>query len=326
MITKQAIVQRCDIISQAHQGMRLDQAVSAVFPEYSRAQLQKWIKSGELKLNHKPAKPKDKVKVGDDVMLEATLVDVTHWLPEKMPLNIIYEDQYILVINKPANCVVHPAQGHLTGTLVNALLEHDAALSLLPRAGLIHRLDKDTTGLLVVAKTLEAHTRLIQQMQSREIKRVYSALVNGTPLSGATIDLPMGRHPHQRTKMAVVEEGKPSVTHYKVLEKFERHTLLKVMLETGRTHQIRVHLSHKKMPVFGDVLYGARLTLPHGCDENLRETLTNFKRQALHAAELVFEHPIIDTKTVSCNAPLPSDMAAVLQGLRENKQMQKEKG
>ena len=303
-------------ITQAEQGLRLDQAVSLLFSQYSRAQLQKWIKSGELRVNGCQLKPKDKVKVGDTVLLSAELVDVTHWVAEKQALDIIYEDEHLLVVNKSANCVVHPAHGHASGTLVNALLEYCPLLATLPRAGLIHRLDKDTTGLLVVAKTLQGHHRLVQQMQAREIRRIYWAVIQGVPLVGGVIRLPIGRHPRIRTKMAVVDAGRPSATHYKVVERFALHSLLKLKLETGRTHQIRVHLSHQSMPIVGDILYGAKLRLPKGIDDKGREVLSQFKRQALHAAELSFEHPIEVDQRVHCQAPLPADMKALIETLR----------
>lgn len=312
---KKQIVESAEITKQ-EQGLRLDQAVSLLFSQYSRAQLQKWIKTGELKLNGSQEKPKYKVKVGDTVMLSAELVDVTHWVAEKQALDIVYEDEHLLVVNKSANCVVHPAHGHSSGTLVNALLEYCPSLATLPRAGLIHRLDKDTTGLLVVAKTLQSHHRLVQQMQAREIRRIYWAVIQGVPLVGGVIRLPIGRHPRMRTKMAVINAGRPSVTHYKVSERFALHSLLKLKLETGRTHQIRVHLSHQSMPIFGDALYGARLRLPKGVDDKSREILSQFKRQALHATELSFEHPIDANRRVHCQAPLPPDMAALIDTLR----------
>jgi 23S rRNA pseudouridine1911/1915/1917 synthase len=316
---KNQVVESAEITHQ-EQGLRLDQAVSLLFSQYSRAQLQKWIKTGELTVNGQQLKPKHKVKVGDTVMLSAELVNVTHWMAEKqaLDLDIVYEDEHLLVVNKSANCVVHPAHGHASGTLVNALLEHCPSLSTLPRAGLIHRLDKDTTGLLVVAKTLQAHHRLVQQMQAREIRRIYWAVIQAVPLVGGAIRLPIGRHPRIRTKMAVINSGRPSVTHYKVVERFALHTLLKLKLETGRTHQIRVHLSHQSMPILGDALYGTKLRLPKGIDDRGREILSQFKRQALHATELSFDHPIEANRRVHCQVPLPSDMSEIIEILRSS--------
>ncbi|MFN3786112.1 MAG: RluA family pseudouridine synthase, partial [Thiothrix sp.] len=235
--------------------------------------------------------------------------------PEAIPLDIVYEDEAILVISKPAGLVVHPAAGNWSGTLVNALLHYDASLDMLPRAGIVHRLDKDTTGLMVIAKTLQAHTRLVDMLQRRDISREYLALVAAQVVAGNTIEAPIGRHHIDRKKQAVTESGKEAITHYRVEERFTHHTLLRVSLETGRTHQIRVHLSWKHMPIVGDPVYGGRPRIPAGLNENVRTQLQQFPRQALHATRLSLAHPV--TKEImSWERPPPADMAALLEALR----------
>jgi len=238
--------------------------------------------------------------------------------PQDIPLNIIHEDEALLVINKPAGLVVHPAPGNPDRTLVNALLHYCPALAELPRAGIIHRIDKDTTGLMVVAKTLTAHTQLVQQLQAREIKREYLALVKGEMISGSSIDQPIGRHPSQRTKMAVVGKGKPAITHYRIKQRFGHYTLLHVQLETGRTHQIRVHLAYIHHPIVGDPTYGGRLQFPKDISEDLQQTLTHFKRQALHAWRLTLDHPV-SKQQLSFQAEPPADFVKLIDQLpRQN--------
>ena len=296
-------------------GKRLDQALASLFDDYSRNRLQTWTKEGRVKVNGKLLRPRDKVVLGDQVELRALLDDQVDCRPQPVPLDIVFEDDHLLVIDKPAGLVVHPAAGNPDGTLQNGLLYHDASLVELPRAGIVHRLDKDTTGLMVVAKTQLAYTRLVAALAARDVKREYRALVLGRLNVGGTIDQPIGRHPTQRIRMAVNPMGKPAVTHYRVLEKFRAHTLLRVNLETGRTHQIRVHMAHMRHPIFGDPVYGGRLQLPAGADEDLKEIMRAFKRQALHAKRLGLEHPGTG-KFMQWEAPIPDDMAELLEALR----------
>lgn len=297
------------------EGQRLDQVVAHLYPQYSRSQLQKWIKAGQIRVDNKILKPKERLTGGEAIYLDAVLEPQTEFAPEAIPLDIVYEDDAILVINKPAGLVVHPAAGNWSGTLVNALLHYNAALEMLPRAGIVHRLDKDTTGLMVVAKTLQAHTHLVDMLQRRDVSREYLALVAAQVVAGNTIDAPLGRHHVDRKKQAVTESGKEAITHYRVEERFAHHTLLRVSLETGRTHQIRVHLSWKHMPIVGDPVYGGRPRIPAGLAENVREQLQQFPRQALHATRLSLAHPVTG-ESMSWERPLPADMAALLTALR----------
>lgn len=289
------------IIQPEFAGCRLDQALAQLFPEYSRERLKSWLLDGYCTVDGSILKPKDKVAGGEQVIIQATLQEEVTWQAEELPLNIVYEDEDILVINKPANFVVHPAAGNRAGTLVNALLNHAPELSNVPRAGVVHRLDKDTTGLLVVARTLAAHTSLIEQMQARSISRIYETVVHGVFLAGSTIDEPIGRHPHDRKKMAVVGDGREAITHYRVLTRFPKHTHLQVELETGRTHQIRVHMSYVKHPIVGDKTYAPRMQ-------------HNFPRQALHAKTLGFIHPSTDEE-ISFTSEIPADMQELLKTL-----------
>jgi 23S rRNA pseudouridine1911/1915/1917 synthase len=296
-------------------GKRLDQALASLFSEYSRSRLQAWVREGRVRVNGAALRPRDKVALGDRVELQAWLEDQVDCRPQPLPLDILFEDEHLLVVNKPAGLVVHPAAGNPDGTLQNGLLYHDARLAELPRAGIVHRLDKDTTGLMVVARTQLAHTRLVAALAAREVKREYRALVLGKLNVGGTIDQPIGRHPTQRTRMAVHPGGKPAVTHYRVLEKFRAHTLLRVNLETGRTHQIRVHLAHLRHPIFGDPVYGGRLQIPGGANEGLKAIMRGFRRQALHAKRLGLVHPATG-RPMQWEAPLPEDMAELLEALR----------
>ncbi len=300
-------------------GQRIDQAASALFSDFSRARLQAWIKEGSLTVDGVPARAKDKVRSGSVLVLDAEMALREHWGAQPLAIDVVYEDQALLVINKPAGLVVHPGAGSPDGTLLNALLHHDPALAAIPRAGIVHRLDKDTTGLLVVARTLQAHAELIRQLQARTVKREYEALVCGTLRSGGKVDAPIGRHPRDRVKMAVVAGGKPAVTHYRVQERLAGYTHVRCMLETGRTHQIRVHMAQLGHPLVGDTLYGARLRIPPQADENLKAVLQSFARQALHAAQLGLAHPV-SGEYLQWQAPLPADMQALLAALRQYEQ------
>lgn len=300
-----------------HSDRRLDQAAAELMPEHSRSRLQGWIKSGALTVNGKACKPRDKVMLGDKLELDAEPEAQVSWQAEAISLDIVYEDEHLLVINKPAGLVVHPAAGHADGTLVNALLNHAPEVENLPRAGIVHRLDKDTSGIMVVARSLIAHTSLVDQLQTRTMGREYEAIVVGTLTGGATVDAPIGRHPRERKKMAVVPTGKPAVTHYRLIERFAAHTHVRCKLESGRTHQIRVHMAHVKHPLVGDPQYGGRLRLPKGTTDELRDVLAGFQRQALHARQLTLEHPRTG-ELMSWEVPLPEDMETLLAALRKH--------
>lgn len=298
-------------------GKRLDQAVAYLFPDYSRSRLQQWIKDGQLTVNGAVAKAKSIVQGGEKIDIVAQSIPQENWTAQDIPLQIIYEDDDILVINKPAGLVVHPAAGNFDNTLVNALLHHAPLLAHLPRAGIVHRLDKDTTGLLIIAKSLVAHTHLVAALQARDITREYECIVNGVMISGGTINEPIGRNPHDRLKQAVTAQGRSAVTHYRIIERYRKHTRLQVNLETGRTHQIRVHMSHIHHPLVGDATYGGRVILPPHASPVLVDTLRGFKRQALHARKLELLHPI--TKKVICwEAELPNDMQMLIHVLQED--------
>ena len=311
------LIKRECSIAEEMVGKRLDQAVAEIFPEYSRSRLQIWIKSGELKVDGEIWKIKSRVKGGEKLDLEVQLEAETRWLPERIPLNICYEDKHILVLNKPAGLVVHPAAGNQAGTLLNALLYHTPDLAALPRAGIVHRLDKDTTGLMVVSKTLEAHHHLVSQLQARTVNRQYEALAVGVMTGGGSVDEPIGRHAVQRVKMAVTEAGKEARTHYRVVKRFRGHTHIRVNLETGRTHQIRVHMAHIKYPLLGDSVYGRRLRNPKGASEQLLSALRGFKRQALHAGKLGLIHPA-SGEHMEWEADIPDDMQVMIQVLSDD--------
>ena len=296
-------------------GQRLDQVVANLYPQYSRSQLQKWIKGGFVRVDDKTLKPKDRLIGGEVIIINAVLEPQTEFDAEEIPLNIIYEDDSLIILNKPAGLVVHPAAGNWSGTLVNALLHYSPVLEMLPRAGIVHRLDKDTTGLMVVAKTLEAHTALVAALQARDVSREYLALVHANVVAGATIEANIGRHPVDRKRQAVTDGGKEAITHYRVEERFAHHTLLRVALETGRTHQIRVHLSWKHMPIVGDQVYGGRPRIPAGMTETERSAIQHFPRQALHATRLGLIHPATG-EALHWEVPVPEDMAELLATLR----------
>jgi 23S rRNA pseudouridine1911/1915/1917 synthase len=295
-------------VPQAMHGSRLDQAAALLFPQYSRSRLQGWIKKGALSMDGSQCRPRDKVSGGASLEINAELESEVGWQAEDIALDMVYEDDTILVVNKPAGLVVHPAVGHADGTLVNALLAHAPELAQLPRAGIVHRLDMDTSGILVVARTLAAHHHLVAQLQARSIKREYVALCIGAMTGGGTVDAPMGRHPRQRKKMAVLAAGgKAAITHYRVAQRFGHHTRITVNLETGRTHQIRVHMAHRNYPLIGDPLYGGRPRIPKGASDELIDMLRNFPRQALHARALGLIHPD-STEPVQFECPLPDDI------------------
>lgn len=298
-------------------GRRLDQALASLFPDYSRTRLKSWIDEGKVLVDGRPLRPRDRLVGGESVQVDAQLEDEVAVVPQPMALEIVYEDATLIVVNKPVGLVVHPGAGNPDRTLQNALLAHDPGLSLLPRAGIVHRLDKDTSGLLVVARTLEAHSALVRMLEAREIHREYEAVCSGVMTAGGTVDAPIGRHRVDRVRMAIREDGRESVTHYRVLARFRAHTHVRVMLETGRTHQIRVHLAHAGYPIVGDATYGRRLAIPKGATPRLDAALRGFRRQALHAARLAFEHPMTGG---SCefSAPVPGDMRELLDALRED--------
>lgn len=305
-------------VSSEFFGKRLDVAACALLKEYSRAVVQRWIELGAIQLNAQVVACKTLLKPGDKILVDVRIEPDLAAEPQDIPLNILYEDEDCLVIDKPVGLVVHPGAGVREGTLLNALLYHAPALGALPRAGIVHRLDKDTTGLMVVAKNLPSHAALVKAMAERKIERIYQAVVQGALTAGGRVDAPIGRHPIHRLKMAVREDGgRPAVTHYRILERFARHTHVECRLETGRTHQIRVHLSHLGFPLLGDPLYGKNLQMPAGLSMEAQAVLKNFKRQALHAWRLSFAHPRDSTKALDFEAPLPADMQALLVALRE---------
>jgi 23S rRNA pseudouridine1911/1915/1917 synthase len=300
-------------------GQRLDSALARLLPEHSRTRIKGWIEAGEVKVDRVACKPRDLVEAGSRIRLQMRVDEPAQpqVLPEAIALRLVHEDRDVLVIDKPAGLVVHPGAGNPRHTLQNALLGLDPSLAALPRAGLIHRLDKETSGLLVVARTPEAQTSLSRQLEARTMSREYVAACVGVMTGGGTIDEPIGRHRGDRLKMAIRGSGRPAVTHYRVLERYRAHTYLSVKLETGRTHQIRLHLSHIRYPIVGDPVYGGRFGLPRGATQGLIDTLRGFKRQALHAAALAFDHPRTG-KRLSLQTPVPPDFAQLLVALRKD--------
>jgi len=307
-------------VSEQFAGQRLDAALASMFPDYSRSRLQQWIRDGHVQLDGKLVKPRTKL-AGDEI-LELNIPLDSHsdeLQPQDIPLDIVFEDEDIIVLNKPAGLVVHPAAGHADGTLANALLHFDTELSCVPRAGIVHRLDKDTTGLMVVARNLRAHKHLVEELQQRTMKREYQAIVQGVITAGGTVDAPVGRHSRDRVRMCVRDDGKPAMTHYRVKTRFREYTQVQLKLESGRTHQIRVHMQYIRHPIVGDPIYGGRQRIPPQADAEFIEQLRNFKRQALHAFRLSLVHPQ-SGKQLSWRSPLPDDMLQLLAALDKDEQ------
>ncbi len=299
-------------------GQRLDVALAELYPDFSRSRLKHWIEQGQVLLDGQQVKPKTRVIAEQSLQLDVVFEDANPaCVAEAIPLDVIFEDEHLLVVNKPAGLVVHPAAGHADGTLQNALLHHAPACQNVPRAGIVHRLDKNTTGLMVVAKTLEAHHALVAQLQARDIHREYQAVVQGVMTGGGMVEQPIGRNPHDRKKMAVREQGKPAVTHYRVLHRYRAHSHIHVQLETGRTHQIRVHMQYLRYPIVGDPVYGGRSKLPPAASEQLVAQLGAFRRQALHAWRLSLSHPA-NGGALQWQAPLPDDMQRLLEALQQD--------
>ena len=304
-------IQLSAIVPEEMSGMRLDQVLANLFQQHSRTRLQNWIKQGNVLVNDAQVSQRHKVSGGEYIHIVTQWQEQSEYEAEDIALDVLFEDEAILIINKPPGLVTHPGAGNQTGTLLNALLHHCPDLNLIPRAGIVHRLDKDTSGVMVIAKTPEIHTSLIAMMQNRLIRREYLALVKGKITSGGTIDQPIGRHPKHRTQMAVVPSGKQAITHYRIQKRYQDFTLLKCQLETGRTHQIRVHTAFIRHPIIGDPVYGGRFSLPKGCSDRLKDVLQNFRRQALHAYHLSFPHPVTQ-QAVEWQAHLPDDFKALL--------------
>ncbi len=296
-------------------GMRLDRALATLFPAWSRARLQQWLRDGLITVDGAGPRSRDRVRGGEMVELIARAEPETGWGAERLPLVIVHEDDALIVIDKPPGVVVHPGAGNRDGTLVNGLLHRYPELEGIPRAGIVHRLDKDTSGLLVVARTLAAHKSLVEQLQARAMGRDYEAVVCGVMTAGGEVREPVGRHPTQRTRMAVRESGRPAATRYRVVERFRAHTWIRVSLETGRTHQIRVHMAHIRYPLVGDPVYGGRLRIPPDCGAGLEAALRGFKRQALHAGRLSLIHPV-DGEPRAWTAPMPADLRELIDVLR----------
>jgi 23S rRNA pseudouridine1911/1915/1917 synthase len=308
-------------LTEESAGKRLDVVLADIFPQYSRSRLKIWIEQGQVLVNGHVAKPKLKMSGDEELQLSVQSIESEeNCVAEDIPLDIVYQDDSIIVINKPADFVVHPAAGHYSGTMQNALLHHDASLADIPRAGIVHRLDKDTTGLMVVARNLSSHKYLVDQIQKHEVIREYQAVVYGVMTGGGMVDQPIGRHPRDRIKMAVRENGREAVTHYRLLRRFREHSHIKVQLETGRTHQIRVHMSYLHHPVVGDLVYAGRHRVPAGAQQELLDYLQAFRRQALHAWRLSFVHPE-SGEDVTFEAPLPDDMQQLISLLQADLQL-----
>lgn len=304
------------VFEERHYGKRLDQALSDLFPDYSRTRIKEWILDDKVQLDGKVVNlPRERVMAGQQVLINAEMAEETRWKAQDIELNIVYEDGDILVIDKPAGLVVHPGAGTPDGTVLNALLHRYPEIAEVPRAGIVHRLDKDTTGLMVVAKTIPAQTHLVEALQRRDITREYEAIAVGHMTAGGTVDEPIGRHANLRTHMAVTPTGKPAVTHYRVMEKFRAHTRLRLRLETGRTHQIRVHMAYIKHPLVGDPVYGGRLRPIRNATPEFTAALRGFRRQALHATMLRLAHPVT-CELMEWHSPIPQDMVDLIEVLR----------
>jgi len=304
------------IIPSRMMGSRLDASLAEMLPDYSRSKITAWIKSGDALINGKFFKPKDKANGDEIVFLTLNQKQSNDWTGEEIPLNVLYEDEDIIIINKQFGLVTHPGAGNWTGTLANALLYYDQALSKLDRAGIVHRLDKNTSGLMVVARNEKSQKYLVEQLQNHSIDREYSAIVYGHMIAGGTVDEPIGRDSKDRVKQAVSQSGKEALTHYRAIDRFKSHTHVKAILETGRTHQIRVHLSYVGHSLIGDPMYGGRVRFPKKASEELKKALLKFKRQALHSKKLTLKHPI-SGEVMSWKAPLPDDMQELLSVLKE---------
>ncbi len=302
------------IIPERFAGQRIDTALSEMLPDYSRSKISSWVRSGMATIKGKPFKPKDKADGEEIVTLSIIKEPSVEWSAENIKLDVVYQDEDIIVVNKPAGLVTHPGSGNWTGTLANALLHYDSGLQNLDRAGIVHRLDKNTSGLMVVARSEVAQKYLSEQIQEHQVSREYSAIVYGHMISGGTIDEPIGRDPKDRIKQAVVDNGKIALTHYRVIDRFSHHTHVKAVLETGRTHQIRVHMSHIGHPLVADPMYGGRLRFPKKADEKLKDALKGFNRQALHSRKLALKHPV-SGELMSWEAPLPKDLQQLLEVL-----------
>jgi len=302
------------VIPEEMSGKRLDQALAKLLPEHSRARLQGWIRDGYVLIDKKLMRPRDKIQGGEQVEIRAEIEVQISASPENIPLQIVFEDEYLIIINKPAGLIVHPGAGNPQHTLMNALLHHDQKLEQVPRAGIVHRLDKDTSGLLVIARTPQSHTSLVKQLQTRDMHREYVTIVSGTMTAGGTIDQPIGRHPKHRTRMAIVKNGRTAITHYRIIRKYRHHTQLQVNLETGRTHQIRVHMTWHHHPIIGDPVYGTKKQLVKGMNSNLANIVTAFPRQALHARAIQLLHPHSD-ELMTWEAPIPEDITALIDSL-----------
>ncbi|MBE3651508.1 23S rRNA pseudouridine(1911/1915/1917) synthase RluD [Vibrio navarrensis] len=313
-------IELTNTVKDSQLGQRLDQAIAELFADFSRSRLKEWLLDGKVKVNGEViTKPRTKVMGGEAITVLAELEDEERWEAQDIPLDIVYEDDDILVINKPRDFVVHPGAGTPDGTVLNALLFHCPEIAEVPRAGIVHRLDKDTTGLMVVAKTVPAQTRLVRALQKRDITREYEAIAIGRMTAGGKVDQPIGRHSTKRTLMAVSPMGKPAVTHYRVAEHFREHTRLRLRLETGRTHQIRVHMAYVQHPLLGDIAYGGRARIPSGASDDVVEMIRGFDRQALHAVMLRFNHPITGEE-LEFHAPVPDDMVELTETLRRDTQ------
>ncbi|MDE1313550.1 23S rRNA pseudouridine(1911/1915/1917) synthase RluD [Vibrio aestuarianus] len=316
-------IELTNTVKDSQLGQRLDQAVAELFADFSRSRLKEWLLDGKVQVNGEViTKPRTKVMGGEIITVQAELEDEERWEAQDIPLDIVYEDDDIIVINKPRDFVVHPGAGTPDGTVLNALLFHYPAIAEVPRAGIVHRLDKDTTGLMVVAKTVPAQTHLVRALQKRNITREYEAIAIGTMTAGGMIDKPIGRHSTKRTLMAVSPLGKPAVTYYRVAEHFREHTRIRLRLETGRTHQIRVHMSYLQHPLLGDTAYGGRARIPKGATEELAEMIRGFDRQALHAVMLRFNHPVTGEE-LEFHAPVPDDMVEMAEALRVDTKLNK---